>query len=1030
MPGIEPHISQNQNHNRVSRVWIKVLPAVVIMFGLYLSSLYSYLLFHSLAEGLSIVVACGIFMIAWNSRRFIQNNYLLFLGIAYLFVALLDFAHALAYKGMGVFPGTTGNTATQLWIGARYVESLSLLLAPLFLTRRLKLSPVFGAYTLAALFILAAVFVRPIFPVCFVEGAGLTPFKKISEYIISLILSAALVLLFKKREHFDGRVFQMLVGSIILTIGAEWAFTFYISVYGLSNLTGHLFKIASYYLIYRALIVTGLKEPYALLLRELKKEQEALRTSENRLVEMFEHLDSGVALYEAVDNGEDFIIRDINAAGQRISRVTKKELAGRRVTEVFPGIVEFGLFDVFQQVYRTGRAEAVPVSQYLDGRISHWSQNYVFKLPSGELVAVYDDITERIHHEESLKQSEAEFRTLFNGAGDAIFIHDLEGRLLEANDAACARLGYTREEIMTLTLRDVDTPDQARLAPGRIKALTEQEHMIFETSHVTRDGAAVPTEVSARLIEFQGRPAVLSIARDITDRVRAEGELKESEKKFRNMIAANVDGVLILDEQGVVRFINPAGEALFGRTADQFVGRHFGFPALEGETTVIQIIRGQGDVAHAEMRAAKVRWEGEPAYMASLRDVTDRVLAEEEKARLEEQLRQSQKLEAVGTLAGGIAHDFNNMLTAIGGFAEIISIEAENEPSIKESAEIIRRQVRRAAQLVRQILDFSRKRVGDKQPLEMTAFLKESCKLLSRTIPENIEIVQKGIGGTHWVEADPLGIQQVITNLAVNARDAMPAGGRLVLDLSRLKIEADQPGPFPNMSNGDWLVLTVSDTGCGIPEKNLARIFDPFFTTKEVGAGTGLGLSQVFGIVNQHAGYIDVRSRTGEGTDVSVFLPLLDYQEEHLPEELIKKVAGGRGETILLVEDEKPVLDMGREILKSLGYQVLIAHDGFEALEVFRVNQDRISLVLTDLVMPKMGGDDLFKKIKEIDPRARVMVWTGYAQEEKGRDLAAEGLAGWIEKPVSREKLGAKIRMVLDRADAKDPASAKPISQA
>jgi len=990
--------------------------------GLYISSLYSYLLFHSLAEGLSIAVACGIFMIAWNSRRFIQNNYLFFLGLAYLFIAGLDLAHTLAYKGMGVFPGITGNTATQLWIGARYMESLSLLLAPLYLNRRLKLSLVLWAYILFSLLILATVFAWPIFPVCFVEGTGLTPFKKISEYIISLILTAAIVLLFKKREHFDRRVFQMMVGSILLTIGAELAFTFYVSVYGLSNLIGHFFKIASFYLIYRALIVTGLKEPYALLFRELKKEQEALRISQNRLVEMFEHLDSGVAVYEPLDNGEDFIIKDINAAGQRISRVNKKDVVGRRVTEIFPGIIEFGLFDVFQQVYRTGRAEAVPVGQYLDQRISHWSQNYVFKLPSGEVVAVYEDVTERIRYEDSLRESEAKFRTLFNSAGDAIFIHDLEGGMLEVNDAACTRLGYAYEEITALTLQDIDAPDQARLAEERIKSLSERQEMVFETKHLTKEGGIIPTEVSSKLIDFQGRPAVLSIARDITDRVRAERELKESEQKFHNMIAANVDGVLILDEQGVVRFINPAGEALFGRSADQFVGRHFGFPVLEGETTVIQIIRGQGEVVHAEIRVAKIQWEGKPAYMASLRDVTERIRAEQEKARLEEQLLQSHKLEAIGTLAGGIAHDFNNMLTAIGGFADIISFEAEASPSIKESTEIIREQVRRAARLVQQILDFSRRKHGDKQPLEMTSFLKETYKLLKRTIPENIEIVQKGVGQINWIEADPVGIQQIITNLAINARDAMPEGGRLVLELSRLKIEADQPRPFPNMSSGDWLVLTVSDTGWGIPEENLSKIFDPFFTTKEVGAGSGLGLSQVFGLVDQHGGYVDVRSRVGEGTDVSVFLPLLEHKEQNQPEEPVKEASGGQGETILLVEDEKQVLLVGQQMLKSLGYQVLVAHNGLEALQVFQENQHRISLILTDLVMPKMGGNELFKKIKEIDPQAKIMIWTGYSKKEKGRALAVDGLAGWIQKPVSQEKLGAKIREALDRKDRRDPA--------
>jgi signal transduction histidine kinase len=264
------------------RLWlngksIEVLVGLLILLGLYRISLDSYLLFHSLAEIFSIVIACGIFMIAWNARRFLDNNYLLFIGIAYLFVGGIDLIHTLAYKGMGVFQGYGTNPATQLWIAARYMESLSLLFAPFLLSKKLKVHLLFAVYALATTLLLFSIFQWKIFPVCFVEGSGLTPFKKVSEYIISVILLASVFSLLRHREQFDRKVLIWVLCSIMLTIGSELAFTFYINAYGFSNLVGHFFKIMSFYLIYRALIETGLARPYNLLFRSLKQREEALQ---------------------------------------------------------------------------------------------------------------------------------------------------------------------------------------------------------------------------------------------------------------------------------------------------------------------------------------------------------------------------------------------------------------------------------------------------------------------------------------------------------------------------------------------------------------------------------------------------------------------------------------------------------------------------------------------------------------------------------------------------------------------------------
>ena len=257
----------------------RVIIWVFILTGLYFTSIRSYLLFHSLAELFSIMVACGIFMVAWNSREWMDNDYLLFIGIAYLFIAFLDLLHTLAYKGMGVFPGRSADLPTQLWIISRYTESISFLIAPLFIRKKIKANQVLITYLTITVLLLLSIFYWKIFPACFVEGAGLTGFKKISEYIISLIFLSAVFILYKIREHFDPVVFRLLFASFIITIFTELAFTFYISVYGLSNLIGHFFKLISFYLIYKAIIQTGLKKPHDLLFRNLKKSEDRLKKS-------------------------------------------------------------------------------------------------------------------------------------------------------------------------------------------------------------------------------------------------------------------------------------------------------------------------------------------------------------------------------------------------------------------------------------------------------------------------------------------------------------------------------------------------------------------------------------------------------------------------------------------------------------------------------------------------------------------------------------------------------------------------------
>lgn len=393
----------NESNKRVKKT-LTVFAVLLTSGGLYISSRYSYLLFHNLSEIFSIVIACGIFMTAWNSRRFLKNGYLLFIGIAYLFIGILDLAHTFAYKGMPIFTGYGTNLPTQLWIAARYVESLSLLVAPFMIHRRINVFSVFLAYLLLTLVLLISIFHWKVFPTCFVEGVGLTSFKKGSEYIISMILIASGAFLLRNRKAFDSSVLRWLVVSLGLTIGSELAFTFYVHAYGLSNLIGHFFKIASFYAIYKAIIETSLLRPYDLLFRELKRSKE-------RYHSLFTHMMDGFAHHKMLfdDNGTpvDYVFLEVNEAFERLTGLKKADLIGKKVTKVVPGIEHdpANWINAYGKVAMTG--EPMRFENYSQ-QLEKWYSVTAYSPEKEYFVTVFEDITKRKKAEERLQQSHDE----------------------------------------------------------------------------------------------------------------------------------------------------------------------------------------------------------------------------------------------------------------------------------------------------------------------------------------------------------------------------------------------------------------------------------------------------------------------------------------------------------------------------------------------------------------------------------------------------------------------------------------------
>ena len=412
-------MQENQSDSNKFQVVLLITP----LLGLSLISFQNYLLFHSIAEVYSIVIACGIFMLAWNSRKILQNHYLLFLGIAYLFIASIDLVHALAYKGMEIFQGNETNPTVQLWIIARYMESISLLIAPVFFKR--KLNPYLASFTylLITLFFLTTVFYWKIFPECFIEGKGLTPFKIYSEYLICIILLSSIYILFQGRNDLERNIFGLMIASIVMTIGAELLFTFYVNLYGLSNLAGHLFKIVSFYLIYKAIIETGLVKPYALLFRDLKQRESSLKTaneqlqleiterkqaedalgeSEKKFRNIIESLPLGVHMYQRAENSTMRFIGS-NPAADEILGVDNSQYIGKTLDEVFPDMLDTEVPKHFLDIAENGGFWHKEDLSYNGAQISRAFENYNFQTSPGSMVSLFADITERKQMEEKLR---------------------------------------------------------------------------------------------------------------------------------------------------------------------------------------------------------------------------------------------------------------------------------------------------------------------------------------------------------------------------------------------------------------------------------------------------------------------------------------------------------------------------------------------------------------------------------------------------------------------------------------------------
>lgn len=945
----------------------KLTPFIFIILalsGLYYSSIYSYLLFHSLAEIFCIAIALCVFLLAWNSRKFLENNYLLFLGVAYLFIGGFDLVHTLAYKGMGVFPTFDSNLPTQLWIVSRYLLCISTLIAPIFIKKTLKIELIIIIYLVISTVLFVSIFAQ-VFPVCYIEGMGLTSFKIISEYLISLIMLGAILALYYNQTQFDKKILNLLIGSILLTILSELCFTLYIGVYDLMNLIGHILKMVSYYLIYLAIIEKGVTKPLDLLFRSLKQNEEKLIEHQARLEEK---------------------VKERTAELTELNRQLEVEVEERKRIEA---------------TLRQRNTELDQINQIIKSFITtpDLDQSMITVLEKTRLLInatscsawFVQPKTGSLHY---LKTS------------SALEEYDSDWWSTNGSEIGNWVIRHGKNLLITDLSKETETRNIVADTSGLGSIIAVP---LIKNNNVDGVIAAISNHAGCfknadLLLELLASAVVHSIERmQLLDNIRANAQ------QMQDILNTVPEGVFLLDTKLIVQNFNPLAkkflEILTSFDLDKPITKLGDKPIKELLHSPIRGIWHQIQVQDQIFKViSQPIQEGmeNTGWVVIVWDATEEYY-------IQNKIQQQDRLAAVGQVAAGIAHDFNNIMSVIVLYAQIALNNPAISASLKDNLSVIQDQAMNATNLIKQILDFSKSESLEKYPLNLLEFVNKQIELLERTFPENINIKLTHGYDNYNINGDSTRIQQVIMNLAINARDAMPDGGLLSFELELIRVNDPRHPRLPGLSTGDWVKLDISDTGIGMSFKVQQKIFEPFFTTKERGRGTGLGLTQVYGIIKNHGGDIQVDSLVGKGTTFTIYLPAITELKEKTLHPDDDSIPLGSGELILLVEDDDNTRKAIAKTLEALNYKVIETENGREALEKYDEFGDKISAVLTDLVMPDMGGKQLAQILMHLDPNIKLVVLTGHPITDDGESLKKAGISTWIQKPSSMAQLAQVV---------------------
>jgi PAS domain S-box-containing protein len=633
---------------------------------------------------------------------------------------------------------------------------------------------------------------------------------------------------------------------------------------------------------------------------------------------------------------------------------------------------------------------------------------------------------------QALRESEANSVFLFAHNPLPMWVFDIETlQILQVNDAALRHYGYQRLDFLRMKAGDLHPEEEVATLMTAFQSLDSEAQYAGEWRQRRKDGSILDVEMFLHRIEYSGHAAALVVAQDVTERKRAE----EEKQKFFTLVENSRDFIAVADLQDNVLYVNPSGRAMLGfANAEAVKGTHSIdyvipedlplvyetiLPALrstghwEGELRFRH--RQTGQALPLDFVGFQVQdlHTGEARFIATVsRDMSER-------RALEQQLRHAQKFEAIGQLAGGIAHDFNNVIGAIQGWAELGEDHAApSNATLQGYFKKIHSQCDRVTGLVQQLLAFARRQILEPRSLTLNQTVHDVMNLLDKVIGKDIEIKTGLADDLSAVRADPTQIEQVLMNLCINSRDAMPKGGRITIETRNAEFSERDCRHSSALQPGRFAELRVSDTGIGMDASIREKIFEPFFTTKGTGKGTGLGLATVYGIVNQHNGFIQVESEPGKGSTFRVFLPVSETAsaDDLRPPIFDDLPVRGGSETVLLADDHDGICEMAQSVLKAKGYHVLVAHDGEEAIEVYKAHGDRISLVLLDVIMPRRSGPEVYAAIKAIHPGVSVVFATGYSNETATlADLVERGVSV-LRKPYSPAALCRRVREVLDAA--------------
>ena len=734
---------------------------------------------------------------------------------------------------------------------------------------------------------------------------------------------------------------------------------------------------------------------------------------------------------------------EVNGEACRITGYTEAELLGKTLFDLLPNDVLPLGGDHFRRLQKKGRAYGESAFFHRSGEQRFWSVNAV-RIGSNRYLGIVEDITERNLVHKNLRESVSMFRSITENTFDLVSLIDLEGRYIYCNPSYSEILGYPAEDMVGRSAFSIVHPDeQAKIRQFFAEKLASGERTArIRLRLICADGGVKVMDHRAKLIEDENHlpQKILVLASDLTGLTEAETALKASQQQLERIINSVDDVLYSVDGQsGEFVFISPAFQRLLGYSREdieemggrvaflsqviadgQFEPQQKAFEQLHAREISLPPVWESwwrckdGSLICLEDRSLPEYKDGKLLLVQGiLRDVSDRKAAEAERKKLEEELRQSQKMESVGRLAGGVAHDFNNMLGVILGHAEMALEQLREDDRLFADLEEIQKAAQRSADLTRQLLAFARKQTIRPKVLDLNQTIAGMLKMLKRLIGEHVHLIWKP-GESLWrVFMDPSQMDQILANMAANARDAVGNAGEWTLQTGNISLDEDYCQRHPQCLPGDFVLLSISDTGCGMDEEVIEHVFEPFFTTKAMGRGTGLGLATIYGIIHQNKGFITVYSELNLGTTFNIYLPR--YRKE-APRKTGMDAVPPRGgsETILLVEDEAAILKLGQTILERLGYRVIAATTPAEVLAFADDVILGVDLLIADVVMPEMNGIELFRHLAAKNNALRCLFISGYGTDisaQLGVDVKRDH---YLQKPFSVQELAGQVRGILE----------------